>query len=125
MSASDSKKDTSLDTTRSNRQDGDRLSLSALRSQFTNSATQSLEQTELTSARFRKEERLRADIRRERRLRQQAINERVIAMQENLAKDLAVQHEMTLDALEREMREQMEQELSAMEKEALALGNQD
>ena len=125
MSASDSKKDTSLDTTRSNRQDGDRLSLSALRSQFTNSATQSLEQTELTSARFRKEERLRADIRRERRLRQQAINERVIAMQENLAKDLAVQHEMTLDALEKKCENKWNKNSRQWKKRLLLWRNQD
>ncbi len=118
MSVSDSKKGESLDSTRSNGESGDRMSLSALRSQFTRSTTQTLSQSEMTSARFRNEERLRSDIRRERRLRQQAINERVIAMQENLAKDLAVQHELTIDALEKELREQMSR-LAAIEKEAL------
>ena len=75
MSASDSKKEGSLDTTHSTRNSGDKMSLSALRSQFTKSHSQSISQTEMTSARFRNEERLRADIRRERRLRQQAISE--------------------------------------------------
>ena len=111
MSASDSKKGSTLESTRGDQSGDDRMSLSALRSQFTRSTTQSLSQSELTSARFRNEERLRADIRRERRLRQQAINERVIAMQDNLAKELAVQHELTIDALEKELREQMESEL--------------
>ena len=90
MSVSDSKKGESLESIRSNGENGDRMSLSALRSQFTRSTTQTLSQREMTSARFRNEERLRSDIRRESRLRQHAINERVIAMQENLAKDLAV-----------------------------------
>jgi len=119
MSASDSKKGTSLESTRGSSDSGDRLSLSALRSQFTKSNTQSLSQSQMTSARFRNEERLRSDIRRERRLRQQAINERVIAMQDNLAKEMAVQHELTLDGLERELREQMETELAELEKDAL------
>ena len=85
MTASDSKKGESLDSTRNSGGNSDRMSLSTLRSQFTRSTTKTLSQSEMTSARFRNEERLRSDIRRERRLRQQAINERVIAMQENLA----------------------------------------
>ena len=105
MGTSDSKTEEALDVARSKRINADKLSLAALRSQFTNSSNPSVDQAELTSARFRQEERLRADIRRERRLRQQAIAERVIAMQETLATDLAVQHELTLDALEKEMRE--------------------
>ena len=119
MSASDSKKEGSLDTTHSTQRSGDKMSLSALRSQFTKSHSQSISQSEMTSARFRNEERLRADIRRERRLRQQAISERVTAMQDNLARDMAVQHELTLDNLERELREQMEHELSEIEKESI------
>ena len=119
MSVSGSKKGESLDSTRNNGENADRMSLSALRSQFTKSTTQTLSQSEMTSARFRNEERLRSDIRRERRLRQQAINERVIAMQENLAKELAAQHELTIDALEKQLREQMEQELTSMEKKPL------
>ena len=70
--------------------------------------------------RFRQEERLRADLRRERRLRQQAISERVEAMKANIAKDLATQHELTLDALENELRTTMEAELETMEREVLA-----
>ena len=119
MSVSDSKKEASLDSTRSNKENSDRMSLSALRSQFTRTTSQSVSQSEMPSARFRNEERLRSDIRRERRLRQQAINERVIAMQENLATDLAVQHELTIDALEKELREHMELELADMERKPL------
>ena len=104
MGVSDSNKGESLESIRSNSEKGDRMSLSALRSQFTRSTTMSPNQSEMTSARFRNEERLRSDIRRERRLRQQAINERVIAMQENLAKDLAVQHDLTIESLEKELR---------------------
>ena len=73
-----------------------------------------------TRARFRQEERMRADLRRERRLRQQAITERVNAMKANIAKDLATQHELTLDALENELRGTMEAELETMEQDALA-----
>ena len=68
MSASDSKKGESLESIRSSGKTNDRMSLSALRSQFTKNTTQSLNQSEMTSARFRDEERLRSDIRRERRL---------------------------------------------------------
>ena len=74
-----------------------------------------------TRARFRQEERLRADLRRERRLRQQAITERVNAMKANIAKDLATQHELTLDALENELRGTMEAELETMEQDTLWL----
>ena len=88
MSASDSKSGDSHDTARGRKQDTRQMSLSALRSQFTGGGPQTLSQSEVTSSRFRAEERLRADIRRERRLRQQAINERVIAMQENLPANL-------------------------------------
>ena len=93
MSASESRQDELLDAARKKRENADRLSLAALRSQFTTSPAVSTDQAMLTSARFRQEERMRADIRRERRLRQQAIAERVSAMQEAIANDLAVQHE--------------------------------
>ena len=120
MSASDSRRDDALDAARKKRANADRLSLAALRSQFTSAPTVSTDQALLTSARFREEERMRADIRRERRLRQQAISERVAAMQDAIANDLAVQHELTLDALEKEMRSEMEVELAEMERSSLA-----
>ena len=120
MSASESRPDELLDAARKKRENADRLSLAALRSQFTTSPAVSTDQAMLTSARFRQEERMRADIRRERRLRQQAIAERVSAMQDAIANDLAVQHELTLDALEKEMRADMEVELAEMERSTLA-----
>ena len=120
MSASESRPDELLDAARKKRENADRLSLAALRSQFTTSPAVSTDQAMLTSARFRQEERMRADIRRERRLRQQAIAERVSAMQDAIANDLAVQHELTLDALEKEMRTDMEVELAEMERSTLA-----
>ena len=120
MSASESRQDDALDAARKKRANADRLSLAALRSQFTSSPTVTTDQALLTSARFREEERMRADIRRERRLRQQAISERVSAMQDAIANDLAVQHELTLDALEKEMRSEMEVELAEMERSSLA-----
>ena len=108
MSASNGSE--ALETARKKRENADKVSLSALRSQFTSTATSTLDQATMTSARFRQEERLRADLRRERRIRQQAITERVVAMQETLANDLALQHELTLDSLEKEMRVEMEPE---------------
>ena len=120
MGASESRQDDALDAARKKRANADRLSLAALRSQFTSSPTVTTDQALLTSARFREEERMRADIRRERRLRQQAISERVSAMQDAIANDLAVQHELTLDALEKEMRSEMEVELAEMERSSLA-----
>ena len=57
----------------------DRVTLASLRSQFTSADTSTLDEALGTRARFRQEERLRADLRRERRLRQQAITERVEA----------------------------------------------
>jgi len=99
---------------------GDRVTLASLRSQFTSAGTTTLDEAVGTQARFRQEERLRADLRRERRLRQQAITERVNAMKANIAKDLATQHELTLDALERDLRTAMEAELETMERDALA-----
>jgi hypothetical protein len=97
----------------------DSVSLSSLRSQFTSSKTMSLDQATLGSARFRQEERLRGDLRREKRIRQQAMDERIAAMKDSVATDLAVSHELTMDALEKEMREDMEQELAEMERESL------
>ena len=98
----------------------ERVTLASLRSQFTSADTSTLDEALGTRARFRQEERLRADLRRERRLRQQAISERVEAMKANIAKDLATQHELTLDALENELRTTMEAELETMERDALA-----
>ena len=97
-----------------------RITLASLRSQVTSTATPPHDQAMGTRARFRQEERLRADLRRERRLRQQAITERVNAMKANIAKDLAVQHVLTLDALENELRGTMQAELETMERDALA-----
>ena len=82
----------------------EKMSLASLRSQFTATNITTLDDAVDTRARFRQEERLRADLRRERRLRQQAISERVNAMKANIAKDLAAQHDLTLDALETELR---------------------
>ena len=100
MGLSASNGNEALDAARKKRENADIVSLSALRSQFTSTATSSLDQATMTSARFRQEERLRADLRRERRIRQQAITERISVMQDALASDLAVQHELTLDSLE-------------------------
>ena len=61
---------------------------------------------------------MRADIRRERRLRQQAISERVAACRCHCQRPCC-QHELTLDALEKEMRSEMEVELAEMERSAL------
>ena len=120
MGVSESKPVEVVESTPLARNGSDSVSLSSLRSQFTSSKSMSLDQATLGSARFRQEERLRADIRREKRLRQQAIDERITAMKETVATDLAIRHELTLDALEKEMREGMEQELAEMERESLA-----
>ena len=56
MGTSDSKMEEALDVARSKRMNADKLSLAALRSQFTNTSGQSIDQAELTSARFRQEE---------------------------------------------------------------------
>ena len=98
----------------------DRVTLASLRSQLTSATSSTLDEALGTQARFRQEERLRADLRRERRLRQQAITERIHAMKANVAKELAVQHEMTLDALERDLRSNMEDELAKLERDSLA-----
>ena len=96
------------------------MTLASLRTQFTSAGSTTIDEAINTQARFRQEERLRADLSRERRLRQQAVAERVNAMKANIAKDLAVQHELTLDALENELRTAMEAELETMERDALA-----
>ena len=51
MGTSDSKMEEALDVARSKRINADKLSLAALRSQFTNSSNPSVDQAELTSAR--------------------------------------------------------------------------
>ena len=73
MGMSASNNDDALSEARKKRENTEKVSLSALRSQFTSTENSTLDQAVMTSARFRQEERLRADIRRERRLRQQAI----------------------------------------------------
>ena len=98
----------------------ERVTLASLRSQLTAAPSTSLDEAMGTRARFRQEERLRADLRRDRRLRQQAITERIQTMKSNIAQELAVQHEMTLDALERDLRTNMEEELATLERESLA-----
>lgn len=98
----------------------ERVTLASLRSQLTSATSSTLDEALGTQARFRQEERLRADLRRERRLRQQAITERIHAMKANVAKELAVQHDMTLDALERDLRSNMEDELAKLERDSLA-----
>ena len=77
MGVSESKTIEGVEPTPLARKGSDAVSLSSLRSQFTSSKSMSLDQATLGSARFRQEERMRADIRREKRLRQQAIDERI------------------------------------------------
>ena len=120
MGMSESHDGEAVDATHTGQETTERVTLASLRSQFTSADTSSLDDALGTRARFRQEERLRADLRRERRLRQQAITERVNAMKANIAKDLATQHDMTLDALENELRSSMEAELETMERDALA-----
>ena len=120
MTVSESHDNEAVKAAQMRRENTERVTLASLRSQFTSSSTSSLDEALGTQARFRQEERLRADLRRERRLRQQAITERVNAMQEAVSKDLATQHEMTLDALEHELRSNMETELEQLERDALA-----
>ena len=100
MSMSESHDGEAQDAAHAGKESNERITLASLRSQFTSAGSTTLDQAVNTQARFRQEERLRADLRRERRLRQQAITERVNAMKENIARDLATQHELTLDALE-------------------------
>ena len=121
MTVSESHDNEAVKAAQMRRENTERVTLASLRSQFTSSSTSSLDEALGTQARFRQEERLRADLRRERRLRQQAITERVNAMQDAMAKDLATQHEMTLDALEHELRGNMEEELEQMQRDALAM----
>lgn len=98
----------------------ERVTLASLRSQLTSATSTTLDEAMGTRARFRQEERLRADLRRDRRLRQQAITERIQAMKSNVAQELSLQHDMTLDALERDLRSNMEEELATLERESLA-----
>ena len=111
MNVSESHASEAVEAAQMKRENTERVTLASLRSQFTATSTTSLDAALGTQARFRDEERLRADLRRERRLRQQAITERVHAMQKAMANDLATQHEMTLDGLERDLRQSMESEL--------------
>ena len=120
MGVSESHNVDAADGAKNGRDTTERVTLASLRSQFTSSSTTTLDEAMGTRARFRQEERLRADLRRERRLRQQAITERVNAMKANIAKDLATQHDLTLDALENELRTDMEAELETMQRDALA-----
>ena len=120
MGVSESQNSDDADAPDKGRGTTDRVTLASLRSQFTSAGAPTLDEALGTRARFRQEERLRADLRRERRLRQQAITERVNAMKANIAQDLAVQHELTLDALENELRSDMEAELETMQRDALA-----
>ena len=95
------------------------LDLSTLRAQFTSTPSPSFDQTLMQSSRFRDEERVRANLRRDRKIRRQALAERISVMQDNMASDLSRQHDMTLDALERDLRTEMENELNQMESETL------
>ena len=70
--------------------------------------------------RYRQEESIRKDVLRERRIRQTALNERINALQNAMEKDLMVQHELTLDALEKELRQSMDEELVELENSVLA-----
>ena len=120
MGMSESHDSEAVDAAHAGHDTTERMTLASLRSQFTSTGTSTLDEAMGTRARFRQEERLRADLRRERRLRQQAITERVNAMKANIAKDLATQHELTLDALENELRVTIEAELETRERDALA-----
>ena len=120
MGVSESQNSDDADAPDKGRGTTDRVTLASLRSQFTSAGAPTLDEALGTRARFRQEERLRADLRRERRLRQQAITERVNAMKANIAQDLATQHELTLDALENELRSDMEAELETLQRDALA-----
>ena len=117
MSASDSKSSND-DNLRKEGKYGN-TSLSSLRAQFTSTPSPSLDQTMMQSARFREEERIRAGLRRESKLRKEALVERIAVMQENMATDIARQHEMSLGAFERDLRTQMESEISQLESETL------
>ena len=108
------------DAASKSRENNRKVSLSALRSQFTSSGKTSTDQALLTSARYRQEESIRKDVLRERRIRQTALNERINALQNAMEKDLMVQHELTLDALEKELRQSMDEELVELENSVLA-----
>ena len=95
------------------------MDLSKLRSQLTSTPSPTLDQTMMKSSRFREEERLRANIRRQAKLRREALAERISVMQDNMASELDTQHQMTLESFERDLRKQMEDELSKLESETL------
>ena len=95
MSVSESHDSEAKRATQTGRDSNERVTLASLRSQFTSASSTTLDEAVGTQARFRQEERLRADLRRERRLRQQAITERINAMKATIATDLATQHELT------------------------------
>ena len=99
--------------------DSNQPNLSSLRAQFTSTPSPSLDQTMMRSSRFREEERLRADLRRDQKMRRQALAERISVMQDNMAIDLSRHHDMTIGALERDLRDKMVEELSQLESETL------
>ena len=107
MSASDSRK---------SQEDGShKPRLSSLRARFTDTPSPAMDDVVIKSSRFREEERIRATLRRDKRIRQQALGEKLSLMQDNMARELTERHEMTLDALERELRTEMENEIEQLE----------
>ena len=117
LSVSESGNKQSLEDLRSSVVGGDSLSLAALRTSLTQSGASTLDDATHRSARFREEERLRSRLRRDRRLRLKAQSERIAAMQDNISSELETRHTMTIEQLERELRQEMDEELQQLEQD--------
>jgi len=93
--------------------------LAALRNSITGNNTATISHTVTESGRRRQEQHIKLNINREKRLRLLEQNERVQHIKKNVAMELDLQHQLTIEQLESEWRREMEADLTKLQQETM------
>jgi len=93
--------------------------LASLRNSITGNASATISHTATESQRRRQEQQIKLNINREKRLRLLEQNERLQHIKKNVAMELDLQHQLTIEQLESEWRRDMESDLTKLQQETM------
>ena len=118
MSVSGSNNET-ITNLENNAIDRNKPDLASLRNSITGNSSATISHTATESQRRRQEQQIKLNINREKRLRLLEQNERLQHIRKNVAMELDLQHQLTIEQLESEWRREMESDLTKLQQETM------
>ena len=119
LSVSGSSNNESLSNGKENAINGEKPNLATLRNTLTGNNSTTISNTVSESERRRQEQQIKLNMNRERRLRLLEQNERLQNIKKNVAMELDLQQQLTIEQLESEWRREMESDLTRLQQETM------